>query len=228
VSALVAVTAQRRTDGDRERVAVNSAYIASLVRVGLEPLIVPPLLAPEDAGAVLDAVRGLMLTGGEDVEPARYGAPRHETVKRVDARRDALEAGLIAAARSRGRPILAICRGIQILNVALGGTLYQDLPSERPGPIDHTDEAARHPIAVAPDTLLARTLGAHAASVNSRHHQAVRDVASPLVAAAWAPDGVVEAVEAADGAGPWTLAIQWHPEDELEDAVFQGFARALG
>jgi len=132
MSNVVAVTGTRRTDDGRERVALNTAYVRALTRAGLVPLVVPPLLNPEDACAALDRVQGLVLTGGEDVEPARYGAQPHAKLEDTDAARDAVEVALIAGARARRLPILAICRGIQILNVALGGTLYQDLPSERP------------------------------------------------------------------------------------------------
>src|SRR2546422_822930 len=191
---------------------------------GLLPLVVPPLIAPADAGAVVDATRGLVLTGGEDVDPTRYGAAPHPRLEETDHGRDALELELIRSARARHRPILAICRGIQILNVALGGTLYQDLQSERPGPIDHQDKTGCHAIRVAPDSLLHRTLRTAAATVNSRHHQAVRDLAPGLRATAWAEDGLVEAVE---WDAPWMLAVQWHPEDFTEMALFAGFAQAV-
>ncbi len=198
---VVAVSATRRTDAGRERVALNMAYVRALTRAGLVPLLVPPVLEPDAACAALERVQG----------------------------RDAVELALIAAAERRQLPILAICRGIQIVNVALGGTLYQDLASERGGgPIDHTDTAARHALRVEPHSLLHHTLGTVAASVNSRHHQAIREVAPTLRATAWAEDGVIEGVERADRAAPWTLAVQWHPEDDTEDALFRGFAQAIG
>ncbi len=140
---IVAVSATRRTDEQRERVALNSAYVEALAGAGLVPVIVPPLLDPEAACAVLDRVQGLVLSGGEDVEPGRYGAAPHPKLGETDAARDAVELALIAGAERRRLPLLAICRGIQILNVALGGTLYQDLASERAGPIDHADRRAR-------------------------------------------------------------------------------------
>src|SRR5207248_2145524 len=146
-------------------------------------------LDPDAACAALDRVQGLVLTGGEDVEPSRYGAPPHPKLGETDAARDAVELALIAGAEGRRLPILAICRGIQILNVALGGTLYQDLASERgSGPIDHADTAARHALRVEPESLLHRTLGTVAAHVNSRHHQAIRALAPTLRATAWAAD----------------------------------------
>jgi len=148
MSAIVAVTAARRTDDGRERVALNSAYVGALARAGLVPVIVAPILDTGRAPDVLDHVRGLVLTGGDDVDPARYRAATHPKLGATDAARDAVELALIACAQERGLPILAICRGIQILNVALGGTLYQDLPSERPSAIHHAGPAARHPLRV--------------------------------------------------------------------------------
>ena len=204
MTALVAVTAPRRTVDGRERVTLNTAYVHALERAGLVPLAVPTILAPERAAAALDGVRGLVLTGGEDVAPERYGAAPHPRLGDVDPVRDAAELALIAAARARRMPILAICRGIQILNVALGGTLYQDLDSERPGPFTHTGETSRHTVRIEPGSLLERTLGGgsgrnnRSATVNSRHHQAIRDLAPGLRAVAWAEDGVIEAVELGD------------------------------
>ena len=224
---LVAVTAPRRLVDGRERVTLNTAYVRALDRAGLVPLAVPTLLSPGRAVAALDGVRGLVLTGGEDVEPARYGAVPHPKLDVTDPDRDAAELALIAAAFTRRLPVLAICRGIQILNVALGGTLYQDLDSERPGPIAHAD-ASEHAVRVEAGSLLERTLGARAATVNSRHHQAIRDLAPQLRAVAWADDGIIEAAEPTDRSAPWTLAVQWHPEDLTERALFDGFAQAIG
>jgi putative glutamine amidotransferase len=226
VTPVVAVTAPRRQVNGRERVTLNTAYVIALDRAGLVPLALPTMLAPERAVLALESVRGLVLSGGEDVEPARYGATPHPKLEDRDPARDAAELALIAAARERRLPILAICRGIQILNVALGGTLYQDLGSERPGPIAHANDS-RHAVRVEPGSLLERTLGARAVTVNSRHHQAIRDLAPGLRAVAWAEDGLIEAAEPADAAAPWTLAVQWHPEDLTERALFDGFARAV-
>jgi len=224
---VVAVSATRRTDGGRERVALNIAYVRALTRAGLTPLLVPPVLEPDAACAALDRVQGLVLTGGEDVEPSRYRAAPHPKLGETDAARDAVELALIAGAERRRLPVLAICRGIQILNVALGGTLYQDLGSERAGPVDHSDAAARHGLRVEPESLLHHTLATVEASVNSRHHQAIRELAPTLRATAWAEDGVIEGVERRDRAAPWTVAVQWHPEDDTEDALFRGFAEAI-
>ena len=224
---IVAVSATRRTDAGWERVALNTAYVYALMRAGLVPLLVPPILDPEAACAALDGVHGLVLTGGEDVDPGRYGAAPHHKLGETDRARDVVELALIAGAERRRLPILAICRGIQILNVALGGTLYQDLTSERPGPVDHADPRSRHGLRIEAGTLLHRTLETVHGSVNSRHHQAIRDLAPALRANAWAEDGVIEGAEWADPGAPWTLAVQWHPEDDVEDALFRGFAEAI-
>ena len=228
MSNVALVTATVRTDAGRERVALNTAYVRALLRVGVIPLAAAPILDPAHAADALRAADGLVLSGGEDVHPSRYGAAPHAALGEVDEARDAIELALIREARSQGKPILAICRGIQVLNVALGGTLYQDLPSQRPGQVDHRDEHGRHVLTVAPHTLLAETVGAGPHSVNSRHHQAIRDLAPDLVASAWAEDGLIEAVEFAIPEGePWMLAVQWHPEDLTEAALLAGFARAL-
>ncbi len=140
--------------------------------------------------------------------------------------RDAVELALLAGAEARGLPTLAICRGIQLLNVALGGTLYQDLPSEHPSAIDHVGPGARHPLRVQPGSQISRAVGAGSQPVISRHHQAIRDLAPGLRATAWASDEVIEGVERANG-GPWTLAVQWHPEDDVETGLFAMFAEVV-
>ena len=223
----VVVTAPRRLVDGRERVTLNTAYVRALESAGLVPLAVPTMLAADRAGAALAAVRGLVLTGGEDVAPDRYGAAPHPRLGEVDPVRDAAELALITAARARRLPILAICRGIQILNVALGGTLYQDLESERPSAVPHSDETSRHAVRVEAGSLLERTLGTRSTTVNSRHHQAIRDLAPRLKAVAWADDGVIEGAEPANANEGWIVAVQWHPEDLTERALFEGFAQAV-
>ncbi len=225
MSRWVAVSATRRTDRGRERVALNSSYVRALIDAGLTPLLVPPLLDPARAGDALDGAAGLVLTGGEDVHPASYGDPPHPKLEETDQARDAVELALYRAARERRLPVLAICRGIQLVNVAMGGTLYQDLPSEHPSPVNHVDPKGRHALRVEPGSRLHQAVGAPA-SVNSRHHQAVKRLADGLRAVAWAEDGVIEGAELANGDGS-LLAVQWHPEDDVEAGLFREFARAL-
>jgi putative glutamine amidotransferase len=175
-----------------------------------------PLMGPAYAARALDGADGLVLTGGEDMDPAWYQTEPHPKANPPSRERDLFELALFAAARQRGLPILGICRGIQVVNVALGGTLWQDLPSERPGPVEHYPEAARnqrtHRVRLQPGSLAAGALGGTDLSVNSFHHQAIHDLAPKLVATGWSEDDLIEAVEAAPGQ-PWLLAVQWHPEE---------------
>ena len=232
----VAVTASIRPDGDTSRVRLTAAYVTALENAGLIPLIVPPLSNTDAAAAVLDSVAGLVLTGGEDVDPARYGEKRHEKVRNVNAARDATEVALIEEAHARGTPVLAICRGIQILNVALGGTLVQDIPSQCETEIDHDEDAPRdsrsHEISIEPGSLIAKAIGTDHARVNSFHHQSVKRVAEGMRVTARSPDGVIEGLESTDEDW-WVMAVQWHPEEMTESAepwdrgLFKAFARKL-
>ena len=232
----VAVTASIRPDGDTNRVRLTAAYVTALENAGLVPLIVPPLADVDAAAAVLDSVAGLVLTGGEDVDPARYGEKRHEKVRSVNAARDATESALIEEARARGKPVLAICRGIQMLNVALGGTLVQDIPSQCNTSIAHDEEGARdsrsHEIDIESGSLIAKAVGAEHVAVNSFHHQSVKRVADGLRVTARSPDGIIEGLESTDEDW-WVMAVQWHPEEMTDSpepwdrGLFKAFARQL-
>lgn len=218
---LVAVTATTRADQGALRVRLNVAYLRALEGAGLIPLVVAPLADPQTAVGLLDQVAGLVLTGGEDVDPAHYGAVPHPALGTVHPERDATELALVQAARERDLPTLAICRGIQLLNVALGGTLVQDLPSQRPGALSHDpgDDRARrsHAVDVVEGSALAAALGATRIDANSFHHQAVEQVGAELRVTARAPDGVIEGVET-DPDSPWSaIGVQWHPEELIDD-----------
>lgn len=186
---------------------------------------------------VLDVAAGLVLTGGEDVAPALYGAPPSPHLGRVHRERDATELAAARWARDRALPTVAICRGIQVLNVALGGTLVQDIPSERPGSLAHDPEAPRqartHAVHIVPDTRLSRALGRQTLDVNSVHHQALARVADGLVVTATAPDGVIEGVETPSDDPWWAVGVQWHPEEFATDnaapdhGLFAAFAAAV-
>lgn len=230
MSNLIAISAT--ADDSKIRLSLN--YARSLEGAGLIPLVVPPLTAPACVGAILDAVGGLLLTGGEDVDPARYGAAPHAKLGAINPSRDATELALLAAARERHRPVLAICRGIQLLNVACGGTLVQDLPSARPSSIDHDPSkehtASRtHGVSITAGSRLAAATGTTAMDVNSYHHQAVDRAGAGLRVTALAPDGVIEGLEVDDPSW-WVVAVQWHPEDLTTDArtwdrgIFRAFA----
>jgi putative glutamine amidotransferase len=232
----VAVTASIRPDGDTSRVRLTAAYVTALEVAGLIPLIVPPLSSDRAAAAVLDSVSGLVLTGGEDVDPARYGERRHEKVRSVNAARDATEARLIVEAKARGIPVFAICRGIQILNVALGGTLVQDIASQCDTDIAHDEDGPRdsrsHELLVEPGSLIASALGTERCTVNSFHHQSVKAVADGMRVSARSPDGIIEGIESTDEDW-WVMAVQWHPEEMTNSpepwdrGLFKAFARKL-
>jgi putative glutamine amidotransferase len=233
----VAVTAGIRQDGDTSRVRLTAAYVTALENAGLVPIIIPPLSNERAAAAILESVSGLVLTGGGDVDPARYGETPHPKIRSINPARDATESALIEEAKNRGTPVLAICRGIQILNVALGGTLVQDIASQCGTDIGHDDEGARnsraHPIAIEPGSLIAAAMGTESCSVNSFHHQSVKQVADGMRVTARSPDGVVEGLESV-GNDWWVLAVQWHPEEMNESpepwdrGLFNAFARQIG
>ena len=228
----IAVSGVVRAWDGAQRTGANAAYLSSVVNAGGVPLLLSPLIGSAMAARALDAADGLVLTGGEDMDPAWYGAEPSPLLHPPSRDRDLFELALFAAARQRGMPILGICRGIQVVNVAMGGTLYQDLPSERPGPVDHNPPTARtdrsHPVRILPGSRVAAALGRDRVTVNSFHHQAVRDLAPGLLASGWTEDGLIEAVETADGE-PWLLAVQWHPEEMHAEARApeHGLFRAL-
>ena len=232
MSVRVGVSGIRRHWGVAERQGVNSAYLRSVADAGAIPIILPPAIGAAQATGALEGIDALLLTGGEDVDPSWYGASPSPALGDVDGERDLFELALFATARQRGLPILGICRGIQLINVALGGTLWQDLPGERPSKVGHDRRDARsartHDVSLEAGSRAATVLGRTALSVNSFHHQGIRDLAAPLRATGWAGDGLIEAVEGAAGE-PWLLAVQWHPEEMFEDvaAPERGLFRAL-
>jgi len=211
---------------------VPDDYLKLLDHVGLASLLIPVSGSADDTAELVARVDGLLLTGGGDVAPARYAAQQLPETVGVIPGRDEIEIELVRLASSRELPILAVCRGIQLLNVALGGTLVQDLPTADPPRTGHMVpqlwNGAAHPVQLVPGTLLHRLLGPEV-SVNSLHHQAVETVAPGLRVAARAPDGVIEAVE--DSAGRFVVGLQWHPEmlgpEHPSTAVFREFAAAI-
>jgi putative glutamine amidotransferase len=232
----VAVTATTEIIREVLRVRVNAAYATAIRGAGLLPLVLP-VLDPADADAALDGVAGLVLTGGEDVSPGRYGSAPHPALGDTHDGRDGFEIALVHAARARALPTLAICRGIQILNAALGGTLVQDIPSQIGTTIGHDDDTPRdarsHEITIDAGSLIARAVGAEHVTVNSFHHQSVDRVADGMRVTARSPDGVIEGMESTDDAW-WVMAVQWHPEEMTDSpepwdrGLFKAFARKLG
>jgi putative glutamine amidotransferase len=189
-------------------VLLPERYSGQVQQAGGVPVLLPPVPGIEAAVARLD---GLVLTGGGDIDPARYGAEPDPHTGRVSPQRDSAELGLAAAALAAGIPVLGICRGLQVLNVALGGTLRQHLPDDA-GHRVPPGEFGSHPVRVSPGSRLAAILGGELCQeVPTSHHQAVDRLGQGLTATAWSADGVVEAAELADPAR-FVLAVQWHPE----------------
>jgi putative glutamine amidotransferase len=204
----IVLTLERGTEGaDYRRALADAGFADDEVQA----------LGPEDSPP--DCFEGLLLSGGVDVDPVLYGADRHPKLGRVDRRRDELELALIERARASGRPVFGICRGLQLLNVAYGGTLVQDLPSQRPSPVSHhvrsPPDATAHAVDFESGSFL-DTGGPSRVAVNSRHHQAIDRLGPVLLVAARAPDGVIEAIEEP---GRPVFAVEWHPENFRDDAL---------
>ena len=209
-------------------------YEESIRRAGGEPRVIDLLTEPADD--VIRSASGILLTGGGDVQPELYGAVPHPTFSAAEPGRDGYEINLIRRALEKGLPVLAICRGMQVLNVARGGTLVQDIPSELRDTLTHKLEVPpnepvtlAHEVWVEKDSTLACLIGeTDTCQVNSRHHQAVAKLGEGLVAVATAPDGVIEAIEAPKQR--FCLGVEWHPENFYRTgefrSLFEGFVRA--
>jgi putative glutamine amidotransferase len=228
---LIGVTTSVTTTDSPERAYVNASYLRAVQQAGGIPVLLPPHLDDRARAALSERLDGLLLTGGGDLDPARFGEPRHPSVYEVSGARDALELDVVDRALARRRPLLAVCRGIQVLNVALGGTLYQDIPTEPGSPIAHSQKAPRqeptHGVTVRGETRLAGILGAGEVAVNSLHHQAIKRLGRGLRDVAWAPDGIVEGVELPD-APALVVGVQWHPEELVgHDEAARRLFRAL-
>jgi putative glutamine amidotransferase len=218
---------------------MGHSYIEELRKVEALPWLIP--LIPHDTdtlNAIFERLDGVFITGGVDVDPTRYGEAKTPLCGRTDPDRDAVEIALVRHAVSHGLPVLAVCRGLQILNVAFGGTLYQDVSAQVPAALKHdhfptpenpSRKFLAHPVAVAPNSRLRHILGEAEVPVNSMHHQAIKDLAPNLTATARAPDGIIEAIEGSDS--PFLVAVQWHPEELTETQpgmarLFRTFADA--
>lgn len=219
------------------RHVLNRAYTNAVEMAGGLPILLPTLSDLSVIPEYLSRLDGLLLTGGADIEPSRYGQQPHPKLGETDPERDAFEIALVQQALAQDIPVFAICRGIQVVNVALGGTLYQHLPDECPSNIAHRQSdigLARsdfsHTIEIKPTSRLASIVESSHISVNSHHHQAVREVAPGLEPVAWAPDGVIEALESPRHR--FLLAVQFHPEetyphDPPSQQLFAAFLKAL-
>jgi len=196
--------------------AITEAYTQSISKSGASPVLIPLGLPEEQLLDIISRVDGILFAGGGDIHPNAYGSQMHPLVAEVDADRDRVEIFLAQQIIEQKMPFLGICRGIQLLNVAMGGTLWEDLEDQRPGSFRHSyfPEYPRkylaHPVDIEPDSKLASILQKHNIMVNSLHHQGIRQLAPGLKPIATAPDGLVEAAEIPGY--PFGVAVQWHPE----------------
>jgi putative glutamine amidotransferase len=215
----------------------RQGYVNAIAQAGGIPVVLPPLADPAVVRGMLDGLQGVLLTGGVDVDPGEYGETPHPKLGQVQRERDLSELPLARWAVAEGKPVLGICRGHQVLNVALGGSLYQDIPAQIDGSLDHEASIRHecwnnldHGLTLDPDSLLAELLGASYVEVNSLHHQGIKDLAPGLRIVGRAPDGVVEAVEGT-GEG-FVLGVQCHPEELWQEVdvrwrnVFRAFVVA--
>jgi len=215
--------------------AQNQTYVEAVAMAGGAPVLIPLNLNERALRAIYERLNGLLLAGGGDLHPKHYGEAIHEKCGQPDEARDVVELTLAGWALDEGLPVLGICRGIQVLNVAAGGALYQDIASQVPGSLKHDcwpgypRNYLAHQVTVNADSHLAAILSQGQVGVNSMHHQTVKDLAPRFGVVARASDGVIEAIE--DHDHPFALAVQWHPEELVEDAppmrrLFEEFVSA--
>ncbi len=220
-------------DGEKGCIWMRSTYMEALRECGAIPVVLPLQVEPEDAFQILDKCDALLLTGGPDIAPERFGEAKKPTCGTVCEARDRLEEAVYYRALEKNMPILGICRGVQMINVFQGGTLYQDLPTETVSDLHHSGEEPYDQIHhyVNLEGMLRELLGACRIGVNSMHHQAVKDVGEGLEVLARADDGVVEAVRHKEKAFVW--GVQWHPEwnfhaSAYSPKIIKAFVEACG
>lgn len=218
---VIGITGTLKEDGEPQGtrplgwyVRADLDYVEGVAQAGGVPLVLPPVSGYE--GTMIETIDGLLLSGGSDLNPDYYGEEPLPELGVVIPERDEFEMALVEHALKRNIPIFGICRGMQVLNVALGGTLYQDLPSQFGADIKHRQSTPKsqptHEVEVDTPSKVAEVLDDTTVKVNSYHHQAIKDLASGLKACAWSPDGIIEAVEATDYPDRWLLGVQWHAE----------------
>jgi len=208
-------TYQEMSEDGIPYVMIYQAYVQAVMQAGGAPVLIPSILAEGGWAVLYERLDGIVLAGGGDISLEHFKGDEHPRIDGVDPLRDSIELSLFHAALEDGKPFLGICRGIQIVNVGLGGTLYTHIPDQHPNAIDHTYPGKMrrvlvHEVKVEVGTRLAEILGEPILRVNSLHHQGLKDVAPELRVTGYAPDGLVEAVELPEH--PFGLAVQWHPE----------------
>lgn len=227
-------TMRRENEAGMKLASLAEAYVEALTQAGACPVLLPNALSPEALDALVPRLDGVLFSGGGDIDTDFYQSEDHPKVNGVEIQRDQLEIALLRQQVAEGKPFLGICRGMQLINVALGGSLYADIADQVPGAAKHDyypgweRDYLAHPVSVDRGTCLAGILGEREVEVNSFHHQAVRQLAPGLAPTAYSPDGIMEACELPDH--PFGLAVQWHPEWLTAYAptrsLFQAFVEA--
>ena len=232
---IIGITSYRQDDDKGLPVlSLGEAYVKAISQVGGLPVLIPLGILQSEIKALITHLDGILLSGGGDVAPALFGAEDHPEVISVDPDRDRVEIQLVQMGIEKGLPFLGVCRGIQILNVALGGTLYTHIPDQLDGAVHHPyipgkpRDYLAHDVRIEPNSLLSEILSQSQVMVNSMHHQGIARLATGLRPAAYAPDGLIEAVELENYR--FGLGVQWHPECltqyESMRAVFRYFVEA--
>lgn len=230
---IIGLTPSHNTDTNE--LQMRPTYLKALTAAGAIPIVLPLTASSGDLKQLAEALDGFLFTGGPDVHPFLFGEETHARCGSVSAARDQMELALLPLVMEAKKPVLGICRGVQLLNIGLGGTIWQDIPSQTASdfPLAHTQPfdytLPSHTVAVTPESLLARITGEETLSVNSMHHQAVKDVAPGLIPSAVSSDHLIEAVELPDY--PFFLGVQWHPEylwekQEAAASLFTAFVTA--
>jgi len=209
---------------------VNVLYAKAISSAGGLPVLIPLNLSEDDLDSLIFNLDGILFTGGNDIDPRQYGNSSHRKVEGVDEERDRVEIHLVKKLISSSKPFLGICRGFQVINVAMGGTLYGHLPDQFPGNVIHDNHDLprnfiAHSVSVDTDNCLSKIFSSTQAEVNSLHHQGVRRLASELLPAAYAPDNLIEAFELPRY--PFGLAVQWHSEELQEVEIMRNLFQAF-
>lgn len=216
---IIGITVDTMTNGDRQSYRLGQTYCRAIELAGGLPLLIPGNFPLQHLQELRQRLDGLLLSGGADLDPSRFKGQPHPRIYGIDPERDQLEISLVQMAASSGLPFLGICRGIQVINIALGGTLYTDLADQFGNSLkhdyfpDYPRDLLVHSLTVSKHAVLAKILQVEELKVNSLHHQGIERLASSLNATAWAADGLIEAVELPGH--PFGVGVQWHPEELL-------------
>jgi len=236
MTALIGITTNRGANAfGQPYVILLDAYLNAILQAGGVPVLIPSLLARQGWQTAYSRLDGILFAGGGDISLEHFGGQAHPRIEEVDPERDVTELNMLKAAVSEGKPFLGICRGCQLINVGLGGTLYTHLPDQLPNALDHSypgnmRTVLAHEVKIDEGTRIGEILGEPILRVNSHHHQGLKDIGNGLRIAGRAPDGLVEAIELPDH--PFGMAVQWHPEWLTDQGptrnLFRNFVEASG